>query len=167
MDIKHAYIDDWAKRKGYGNPPDLVIEVEQVPNLGDYRFESMPGADSGSTLYFAHLDGFVQYFSHNPKNESGFGGARYDLTLIDNSQVSLRGPWSSRAAVMEKAGFEPITVDIVVIEWCTGYKLAQSVSLAAAMAGMTIAMKDRKMHGKYSLRRSITTDERPYEVHRL
>jgi len=39
--------------------------------------------------------------------QDGFNGRHYEIETVDGEQVTLKGPWSSRAGIMNKAGYGP------------------------------------------------------------
>ncbi len=106
MKVLKGYVD-WME--GRANRPHLYLLVDYVPSLEAMRFRLH---DKGGTIdggmYFAEDDGFCQFFSHHGSgNNGGFGGAKYDITMIDGSPKTLLGPWSSNAGEMNERGFGP------------------------------------------------------------
>jgi hypothetical protein len=98
---------DW--KEGLANRPSLYLLVDEIPSRGDMRFQLH---DKGGTidggLYFAERDGFCSFFSHHGSgNNGGFGGNKYDITMVDGSLKTLHGPWSSNAGEMNERGFGP------------------------------------------------------------
>lgn len=81
------------------------ILVSDYPAREEFRYEKLR-VEKG-TAYFAELDGFVSFYFHDPKDETGFYGREIPLTLLDGTEVSIKGPWSSRPAVMTSLGFAP------------------------------------------------------------
>jgi len=60
-------------------------------------------------LWYAESDdGFVSYFAWSGGQQDGYGGRHFDITTVDGEEVTLKGPWSSRAGVMNKAGYGPV-----------------------------------------------------------
>jgi hypothetical protein len=100
---------DWMQ--GWANSPRLIVEVDKTPVHLRYRKKEV----GGETVYFAENEGFVAYFSHDPKNERGYGGREFDITLEDGSDVTIKGPWSSRCGVMNSLGFTP-SVEVILVE---------------------------------------------------
>lgn len=105
MDVVYAEVD-W--RHGWANDPNLRVLVDKMPDLDDLRYEKK------DELYYAELGGYVNFFSWNPERDGkgrkewqGFGGAVFPITLTNGEKVTLRGPWSSRAGVMNSVGFGP------------------------------------------------------------
>ena len=97
---------DWMEK--FGNDPRLKVLVDKVPNKEDLRYSYKNG------LYYAELDGYVSFFSYRgPGN--GFGGNVFDIVMTDGRNVSLVGPWSSRAAVANSVGFGPC-LDVSITE---------------------------------------------------
>lgn len=97
--------------EGRANRPNIYLLVDAIPTLDEMRFTLH---DKGGTidggLYFAENDGYCRFFSHHGKNNNGgFGGNKYDITMIDGSPKTLHGPWSSNAGEMNDRGFGPCT----------------------------------------------------------
>lgn len=93
MNIKHAFID-WHDE--FSNPPTLHVVIDAFPDEDQLVYDRRDG------LWFAELDGYARFYSHGggEKNEGGFAGRSYTLTMRDGTQQVLRGPWSSRSSVM-------------------------------------------------------------------
>lgn len=92
--------------EGYANDAKYQIWVEDMPELSDLRYEQR------GNLYFAEKDGLVSFYSYTSPGD-GYAGCHFPITLVDGTEVVLKGPWSSRPAVMMKAGF-PECVDVVI-----------------------------------------------------
>jgi hypothetical protein len=68
--------------------------------------------DNGGTvdggIYFAENDGCCRFFSHHGSNNNGgFGGRRFDITMVDGTPKTLHGPWSSNMGEVNDRGFGP------------------------------------------------------------
>lgn len=112
---------------GYANPPTLIVQVDKVPEPDQFIYRKL---DMGSyVLYFAEKDGEVRFYSHNLKNESGYGGSTFHLPMEDGSWAHIRGPWSSRAGVMRRFFEDCVDVEIHPI---AGHKFYGHVTIAAA-----------------------------------
>lgn len=99
------------KLEGYANPPKLQILVDRLAHLEEFRFRAKD-LGSGETAYLAELNGQVEFFLHNPRRETGFGGSVFHIVMEDGSKRDVKGPWSSRAGVMGPLfGLELVTVD--------------------------------------------------------
>ena len=106
MKILKGHVD-W--KEGLANRPSLYLLVDEIPPLDAmrYRLDDKGGEIDGG-YYFAERDGFCSFFSHHGSgNNGGFGGARYDITMIDGTPKTLLGPWSSNAGEMNERGFGP------------------------------------------------------------
>jgi hypothetical protein len=55
-----------------------------------------------SGIYRAEKDGEVLYFSHDPERPYGWGGWEFKVIMLDGSIRDIKGPWSSRAEVVNK-----------------------------------------------------------------
>ena len=97
MKILKARIE-WMLK--YANAPNIRLLVDKLPDHKDLRYERR------GNLYFAEKDGYADFYSYSRPDE-GFGGREFRLTMVDGSEAVLKGPWSSRAAVMNGAGFPP------------------------------------------------------------
>lgn len=78
---------DWMEK--WGNDPHFVLEgVEYAKPVALWERQG----------HFYRRDGdlFVEYFVHNPRNETGFSGATFQGRLKDGSSFNIKGPWSSR-----------------------------------------------------------------------
>lgn len=102
MNIDTATITNLEHARKYGNQvPELAVYVDQTPGLDFFTFDEFKD-EQGYTLYFAERDGLVQFYAHHPKNESGYGGAVFPLIMSDGTIRDVKGPWSSRSAVMNE-----------------------------------------------------------------
>ena len=89
MRLVDAQVD---RMEGYGNPAKLQVLVDETPARSELRFEH----DGG--LWYAEKDGYAEYFSWTgPGNEGGYSGRCFKIITADGEQVTLRGPYSSRA----------------------------------------------------------------------
>lgn len=109
---------DWME--GHANRPELILLVDRIPTSDEMRFTLH---DKGGTidggLYFAESGGYCRFFSHygNPNvNGGGYGGATFNITMIDGTRKTLHGPWSSNAGEMNERGFGPCTEALVTTD---------------------------------------------------
>ena len=131
------------------NDPELAILVDKVPD-----WEQMTFSQRGS-LYFAEQAGYVKFYSWTGGQQEGYGGDHRTIRLQTKGQVVrrvLRGPWSSRAGVMNQAGFTPsidclLTTDPNVLKRGWTYSHAsityQMGKKAAIMAGCYLVREAR------------------------
>ena len=74
---------------------EVVLEGEE-----SFVYRALPAGDG--VAYLA-LDGEIgSFFFHAPRNETGFGGAEFELKVEDGSVRSIKGPWSSSCSAMNK-----------------------------------------------------------------
>lgn len=92
--------------EGFANDAKYEIRVDTLPELSDLRYEKR------GDLYFAEKDGYVSFYAYSGPGE-GYAGRHFPITLVDGTEVVLKGPWSSRPAVMLTAGF-PECVDVII-----------------------------------------------------
>lgn len=93
-------------------------------------------AQRGECFYAENREtGHVSFFAHSgsDRNEGGFGGSEYEITMLDGTKKVLRGPWSSRAGAMNMKGFGPC-VDVSLRGGIPNYGLAGHVTLGFWLA---------------------------------
>jgi len=95
---------DWMKN--WSNNPDLYLTVDEIPHV-----EGMIFTRKGD-LYWAEEDGFVKFYSHNFRNQTGYGGKEFILKMETEEIVSLKGPWSSRSGIMNR--YFPECVEVII-----------------------------------------------------
>lgn len=99
------------------NKPRLQVLVGEIPPLESMTFTSA----KDQSIWYSEKDGYVRFYAGHPdKDGDGYGGRSYTLNT-KNGKVTLKGPYSSRAGVMNKLGFGPcldvnITSDPNVLE---------------------------------------------------
>lgn len=87
-----------------GNHPDLKILMDQTPVFDCYS-ELKIGTE---TLYYCNKDGVFNYYLESPSNPHGFGGSTFSLRMKDGTTRNIKGPWSTRAGVLNRFGIGPI-----------------------------------------------------------
>ena len=112
MKILDAKIE-WMER--YSNLPGLKILVDKMPKHEDLRYEKR------GNFYYAELDGYVSFYFWAGRQDKGFAGRHFNITMLDGTEVILKGPWSSNSASVNNAGFKEcmeisITDDPAVME---------------------------------------------------
>lgn len=55
--------------------------------------------------------GLCNFYYQDPKNHEGYYGSSFKIKMVDGTQVTLVGPWSSRSGVMNRVGF-PLSTEI-------------------------------------------------------
>lgn len=81
----------------YGNDPKFEILVDKIPRKIIYSH--YPELNH-SGIYYGENEGFVSFFYHDINDQTGYGGAKFELELDDGTTRIIRGPWSSRAECM-------------------------------------------------------------------
>lgn len=103
MRILDAHVD-W--REDVANDPRLQVLVDEIPERSELRFENE------DELWVAIEDGFVEYFAWSGDgNDGGYSGRCFEITTVDGEQVTLKGPWSSRAGCVNQRSSGPV-VDV-------------------------------------------------------
>jgi len=120
---------------GYANEPELILHVDSLPEPGEFGFEQR------GPLYYAEKDGCVRFYAYNGPGQ-GFGGREFSIRMENGEERVLKGPWSSRAGCMNRAGFGPC-VDVHFVIKSNGWRTYGSVTLdvaqeAAKLAGVTL-----------------------------
>lgn len=112
---------NWMEQ--YGNEPGIVLHGPAV-SFKDEVYAEFPNVRG--TFYVAETrEGFVRYLYHNPRDESGFGGATFNL-LTPTGMKKIKGPWSSRGgAVGPLIGM--IIADCALRENGTGYLVSCAI----------------------------------------
>ena len=148
MRIENASVD-WME--DVDNDPRLQVVVDEIPSRDEMRFEHEDG------IYCGIADGFAYYFAWSGDgNDGGFSGRCYDITMRDGTEVTLKGPWSSRAGCVNRRSFGPvvdvrITTDPSVLE--RGYTF-RSGSLTLEAAKQAIDLVDEPCHLEQRLKYS-------------
>lgn len=106
--------------RDYANSPRFNVVVDHFPSLDELVFTEY------KDIYWAEKDGYVHYFAYS-KPGNGFGGWSPVINMIDGSQKTLIGPWSSRASCANKLGFYPCTE--VVFSSSTSYIYAANLTI--------------------------------------
>lgn len=127
---------DW--KEGYGNLPKLQVLVDETPDRTDLRFQHEDG------LWYAEHEGYAEFFAWTgPGNEGGFSGRCFEITTVSGEDVTLRGPYSSRAGCVNLRGLGPVvdvhlTTDPATLE--RGYTFRSgSLALPAAKQAVDLA----------------------------
>ena len=80
----------------------LQILVPRIPELGEFSFEQR------HDIWYAEKDGIAMHFCwHGPENAHGFGGRHFNIHTAAGEEVILKGPWSTRAGVVNAEGLGP------------------------------------------------------------
>jgi hypothetical protein len=80
----------------------LEVLVPRIPDLDEFRFEQRHGT------WYAEKNGVAtHYYWRGPENGHGFGGQHIDIRTTADEKVTLKGPWSTRAGVVNAEGFGP------------------------------------------------------------
>jgi hypothetical protein len=103
MKILDAQVD-W--REDVANDPRLQVLVDEIPERSELRFENE------DELWVAIEDGYVEYFAWSGDgNDGGYSGRSFEITTVDGKEVTLKGPWSSRAGCVNLRSSGPV-VDV-------------------------------------------------------
>lgn len=148
MKVRNIMVD-WME--GYLNDPDIKVIVDRIPEIEEMVFERR------GTLYFAHEDGYVNFYSYNHPGD-GYGGRKFTLNMKDGTQSILKGPWSSNSASMNNAGFPP-SAEVSITDkeqtWVEGHTF-----YAGAMTVEKLNMAFKKFLPSVELR-PVTEDGMP------
>lgn len=152
MNVRDAKVD-W--KEDYANKPKLQVLVDNIPSRSSMVFESA----KDKQVWYAEKNGYVNFFSGHPDRPgNGYSGRKFTLQTADG-EVVLKGPYSSRAGVMNKLGFGPcvdvsITTDPSVLE--KGYTFSSgSITLQKAKEAIQYVDKAKGMKQTTSAREPI------------
>ena len=96
---------NWYKE--YANNPQFEVLLDRIPTDDkDFRYTLFSNTCSFQGLYVAEYQGFYSFYLQD-NDFSGFGGRQFPIVMKDGRKVTLKGPWSSRAGVLNKQGLGP------------------------------------------------------------
>lgn len=122
---------------------DLRVHVDKVPECSEFIYEAIPLEDD-RVLYIGTYGSLVRQYVHNPHCETGFGGAKFTLRMRTGGEVTIKGPWSSRASVVNEYRPELRCCEVVFVEdghrcGLAGINVTESVfKYLADMAGARV-----------------------------
>lgn len=87
---------DWMSHVGNAPHIKLVLAEKPYGSLADLRFEARESEDG--TFYLAKKGEFAKFFFASKRDQSGYGGSIFEITLLDETKKTLIGPWSSNTA---------------------------------------------------------------------
>jgi hypothetical protein len=91
----------WNEMEGYTNNPRLEVAVDSMPERDDARFRGYPIGNK--YLYVGESGGRVWFYSWSGDgNDGGFSGRCYEVNMEDGTTEVLKGPYSSRAGIVNK-----------------------------------------------------------------
>ncbi len=96
--------------EGFANRPSATVIVDKLPPRDEMFFRQYN--IGGSTLYVGEQDGAVRFMIHSGVDDVGYGGAVFTLNLTTGRTIKIKGPWSSRAGVVNKTHRFPLVMDI-------------------------------------------------------
>lgn len=149
--------------ENFGNSPDLMVVVDKIPALKGAIYQ---GHDFNEKcrLYYTFIDGYVDYFVHQRNYEEGYGGRTFSFFYQPKpdatpTYISIRGPWSSRAGVVNSV-LERHCVDVTIRPengggWRTGAITLDLARVAAKLAGVRLEESKYKGEPLYTPRKII------------
>jgi len=114
--------------------PEVRVHNISPPSMDQFLFTRK--RVKGGALYWGEKNGFVHFFYYSGPSE-GYGGRTFSIRMDDGTVAELHGPWSSRSAVMNDAGFPPCVE--VVVERGSG-SLYATAMLVSALADMGVSI---------------------------
>lgn len=108
MDIRFAQVN-W--NDDHDNAPMLEIVASDYPEEGDWSYADFQ-ISPGCVLYRAEYNDYVRFLHHMASDQVGFGGRTFDLRLHSGQIIQIKGPWSSRAGVVNRY-FVPHCVEVL------------------------------------------------------
>lgn len=98
----------WVYGKNFSNRHKLLLRVNREPK--DFIFERR-----GNFYRGWDESGFYRFFYWDEKqgNNGGFYGQEFRIRMLDGEEIFLRGPWSSRAGVINQY-FLPHIIEVTL-----------------------------------------------------
>lgn len=141
-------------------PHRLEILVDYIPKTEDIVYRAKK--DGPGTAYLAEAGGYVTFMWHSPSNETGFGGSTFNIELDTGEKLAVKGPWSSRAYVMESLfGVQavPCSITDTPSNWDKGYTFyAGHITYELAKQTLDTVLRD------WELARAASYGEHPWEI---
>lgn len=128
--IKEVRVD-W--KEGFANSPTFQVVLNKLPDQNVVRFQRLDNLFYGEDKE----SGYVRFFCWDEARgqDQGFAGRHFPITLVDGTEIVLKGPWSSRAGVMNKFFQDAACVD-VHFEEQEGYPTWGAFSMTKILAWM-------------------------------
>ena len=146
---------DW--REDVANDPRLEVLVDEIPDRSELRFENE------DELWVAIEDGYVEFFAWSGNgNDGGYSGRCFEISTVDGDEVTLKGPWSSRAGCVNQRSFGPV-VDVRMTSEPDVFEQGhtfRSSTLTLSAAKQAIDLADDDGH----LERVEKFDDEPYWI---
>lgn len=129
------WMEEWA------NEPGLYLLLKDCPKHEELKYEER------NSCFFAEKDGLIEFF-HYKQPGDGYAGRHFNITMQDGSHKVLKGPWSSRASVMNKQGFTPC-IEAAITEnpevWEKGYTFYSS-AVTVKLAEKALKLINESIH---------------------
>lgn len=75
--------------------------MDETPSYNDVLYE---GSKELGLWYGENEDGFADFFAWSGGQGNGYSGRHYPIETVDGEEITLKGPFSSRAGVINKVG---------------------------------------------------------------
>lgn len=128
---------------GYANTPGIKLLLSRTFDFDVARYEER------DCLYLAQ-DGVLVDFYFYSRPGDGYGGRHFELTMIDGSKRTLKGPWSSNSqAVGEKFNVELMEVSYTdnPKSFERGYTFTAGAALVSAIKELALPILQKKYPG--------------------
>jgi hypothetical protein len=96
MEITGAHVNWFTD---CANDPELVVHVEQL-DTEPWIWAPVPEEGPHRMWFSKTEEGWVKFLAENKTNQNGYGGHVMKLHMADGTIYDLKGPWSSRASVL-------------------------------------------------------------------
>jgi hypothetical protein len=128
---------DWHEK--FANDPSLKVLVNKMPEREELRYLCLE-----ERMYFAEKDGYVNFFVHQPRDETGYGGRTFNVTMLDGTKRSIKGPWSSRSGCFNRMLNIPQCVECAITDDPTTYQ--RGFTFYAAAITVDLVREHMKSH---------------------
>lgn len=125
LDIRVDWMEGWANDPRW----TALLSKDDYPKGEEPIWHIVKHlGGSGRTTCRAEKGVVVRYFTHDPRDQAGYGGSVYTATDRNGVTYSFKGPWSSRSAVINSIflGLDPcveVAYTDSLKDWNSGYAM--------------------------------------------
>jgi len=167
--FRYKFVPATGWSLGLSNQQSAVIGGSAVNKTPHVDFDDID-LEVVSGFFYAEKDGAVNYLYHDAKDRRGFSGSGFILTMEDGRKVGLKGPWASRASLINRLT-ELTCVDVSITDDPEAFKrghtfTASAITLSLAQRATVLAAKHEPRKMKINLARETDGSEIRYTPRR-